>query len=274
MERVTQSDLPDVVRFLEARVEKAMFPLNNLHRYGLDADVPYGPRMWMTRDNSEVSGVLTYLTNGTVMPACPVDMTCAMLPGRNLLNLIGPANLVRPVIDRFGLNAKPFDLDQDEPHFALDLADMHIPEGPGELRPLEAADEGTILCWREAYLIEALGYSSERAQREAAIAYRAQISSGLYRVLFDGATPLCVTGFNAVLPQIVQIGGVYTPSTLRARGHARRAVALHLQEARAQGVSRATLFSASPAAQRAYEAIGFQRIGDWTIFLRPEAQRV
>ena len=74
-----------------------------------------------------------------------------------------------------------------------------------------------------------------------------------------------MTGFNAELPTIVQIGGVYTPPPLRGQGFARHAVALHLDEARRRGVGRATLFSASESAARAYSAIGFEPIGHYTL---------
>ncbi len=83
----------------------------------------------------------------------------------------------------------------------------------------------------------------------------------------DGDTPLAMTGFNARLPDIVQVGGVYTPPDLRGRGHARRAVALHLAAARDAGIRRATLFSGSDMASRAYRSIGFRQIGDWTLLI-------
>ena len=76
-----------------------------------------------------------------------------------------------------------------------------------------------------------------------------------------------MTGFNAVLPEHVQVGGVYTPPEGRNRGYARRAVAIHLAEARASGVRHAVLFAASAAAARAYEAIGFQRDGSFALAL-------
>jgi predicted GNAT family acetyltransferase len=65
----------------------------------------------------------------------------------------------------------------------------------------------------------------------------------------------------------VQVGGIYTPPALRGRGLARAAVALHLAEARNTGVSRAVLFAASPAAARAYTAIGFQPNGSFALVL-------
>ena len=69
---------------------------------------------------------------------------------------------------------------------------------------------------------------------------------------------------------MVQVGGVYTPPDLRGRGHARRALALHLA---ASGAERATLFSASAMAARAYRAVGFRQIGDWTLLLLRDTER-
>ena len=38
---------------------------------------------------------------------------------------------------------------------------------------------------------------------------------GSHRPLVIDDQPACVTGFNATLPEIVQIGGVFTPRALR-----------------------------------------------------------
>ena len=48
---------------------------------------------------------------------------------------------------------------------------------------------------------------------------------------------------------------------------ARRAVALHLQEARDKGATRAILFAANEAAARAYESIGFERNGTFSLMM-------
>ena len=61
------------------------------------------------------------------------------------------------------------------------------------------------------------------------------------------------------------IGAQPVVAVRRGRGHARRAVALHLSQAREEGVRRATLFSANEYASRAYQAIGFEHIGEWTL---------
>ena len=81
-------------------------------------------------------------------------------------------------------------------------------------------------------------------------------------------------GFNARLPQIVQVGGVYTPPALRGQGHARRAIGQQLAQARAAGVQRAVLFAASDRAASTYRALGFEQIGLWTLLLLTNAQVV
>jgi predicted GNAT family acetyltransferase len=68
------------------------------------------------------------------------------------------------------------------------------------------------------------------------------------------------------LPDVVQVGGVYTPPALRGKGHARLALALHLAEARGKGVGRAILYAFSEPAARAYRAIGFQARQDACAF--------
>lgn len=86
--------------------------------------------------------------------------------------------------------------------------------------------------------------------------------------------PVAMSAFNAVLPEIVQIGGVFVPRRLRNRGYARLAVAQHMVEARARGVQRAVLFAASEAAVRAYRAIGFQPAAAISLVLFDGAQRL
>jgi predicted GNAT family acetyltransferase len=75
--------------------------------------------------------------------------------------------------------------------------------------------------------------------------------------------------FNATLPEIVQIGGVWTPSELRGRGYARSVVAGSLLAAREQGVRRAVLFAdpLNAAARAAYLALGFRIVGDYGLVL-------
>jgi len=78
---------------------------------------------------------------------------------------------------------------------------------------------------------------------------------------------LAYSAFNAALPNIVQLGGIYTPPEFRGRGYARRAIAAQLLAARANGVTRSVLFTNNASAVRCYEALGFRRIGEFSLVI-------
>ncbi len=81
--------------------------------------------------------------------------------------------------------------------------------------------------------------------------------------------PVAYTAFNAVLPDCVQVGGVFTPPAERGRGLARCAVAGSLLAAREGGTRRSVLFTQDDnhAAQSAYRAIGYELVGDYGLVL-------
>jgi predicted GNAT family acetyltransferase len=89
--------------------------------------------------------------------------------------------------------------------------------------------------------------------------------SGSRWLLEQDGWPVASTGFNARLPDVVQIGGVYTPPALRGRGYARAAVAGSLLAVRETGVRRAVLFTGTDnePARRTYLALGFRVVGDF-----------
>jgi RimJ/RimL family protein N-acetyltransferase len=255
---------------LRERIETSMFPLSNLRRYGMDDDHPRSMSFWVSEAAHGRLNLLGVTRGGVVMPSCPDagwPSTARALNGRGISGVIGARAQARPLIDALGISDLRTELDADEPQFALHLDDLVIPGGPGTLRPLDAMPRAMLIDWRRRYRIEMLGTQPEAAEAQATEDVEGYLAEDTHRVLMDGATPLAMTGFNANLPDIVQIGGVYTPENLRSKGHARRALALHLREVRSVGVTRATLFASGPAAIRAYEALGFRRIGDWTLFM-------
>ena len=273
MRRVTPVDLPSVTAFLKKRMIRAMFPLSNLARYGLDGEHDYAPSMWVSEDATGITGVLTVGRSGVVMPCLPSlnwDDATAVLSDLEVSGFIGPTDEVRPLIENAKLSGVPTSLDRDEPQFELALENLSIPDGPGELVPLDKPDMEEMIRWRADYSVEALGQDRDVANTQAVKSYEAYVAADTHRVLVLDGVPLSTTGFNARIPEMVQIGGVYTPPNLRGNGYARRAVALHLKEAREQGARRATLFSASESAARAYSSIGFQPIGKWSLCLFEE----
>lgn len=263
------ADRAEIMAFLALHAPFAMFPLNNLAQFGMAGGSDLAVTCWLSRDGGQITDVMTVCDNGMALPFLPLGEYAAAvraIADQDVIGIIGPRDHVRG-LQAVGYAGAPCTLDRDEPHFLLDLDQMVIPDGPGDLRPLGDAPRDVMQAWMTAYQAEALNAPVDQAATRAATALATYLGRDSHRVLMAGDTPLAMTGFNAQLPDIVQVGGVYTPPDLRGQGHARRAVALHLAQAAGQGVTRATLFAGSPAAARAYQAIGFARIGEWTMLL-------
>ncbi|MHC0054240.1 GNAT family N-acetyltransferase [Actibacterium sp. D379-3] len=268
-----QTDVPALAAFLQVHADRAMFLRGGLMQFGIGTvDQPFAYRFWLAEGPEGLLAVMGLTNNGylnVIGPQAGPDIWSGFaqaLAGEPCVGLNGPAPEVAAARAALGLLHKRTLLDDEDPHFALDLVDLRIPGGVGELRSMQAGDKALVTGWRWAFDQESLGAPATPAsQAEAEDRAERLIADGQGRLLWDGHTPLAMTAFNAELPDMVQIGSVFTPSPLRGRGHARRAVALHLQEARARGVTRAILFAASDSAARAYAAIGFSRIGRYAL---------
>ncbi len=78
-----------------------------------------------------------------------------------------------------------------------------------------------------------------------------------------------MTGFNAEALGVVQVGGVWTPPSLRGRGYGRAVVAGSLLARYAEGARRSLLFTSpdNVGAQRAYTALGYRQTGEYGMWL-------
>ena len=275
-------DLPRLDAFLMRHADGSMFPLGNLRQHGVTVtDHPRSMDFWIAERNGDITGAVGVSREGYVFPQTPEPdpllsgVLCQDIAGRRLLGLIGP--LVQAHRWRFdiGLEAVPVQHIGDEPHYALDLAELVTPDVE-DLQLIAVSDEHCELVteWRSHYLQEVIGLERQAASEKAAQDVAGFLTMDSHRVLLRSGTPVSFTGFNSALNDIVQIGAVYTPPALRRQGLARAAVALHLGEARGRGVGRAVLFAASEKAARAYEAIGFQRIGDFSMIFFDGPQQV
>lgn len=271
----TADDLPALTAFLRRHEATSMFPLSNLAGAGLNGAGSYGMRYWISGD---VTGAIGLTNGGMLQPQCPgtADWVAAraVLARAEVQGVIGPAGQVRPLVDALGLGSAAISLDAVEPGFALDLKDLVIPKGPGVLARLEAAEPLVLSAWRADYLTVVTGTPPDRAAEQAPGEIEHFRAAGRHCLLLEDGNPVAMCGFNAVLPDVVQVGGVYVPPELRGKGRARRVVALHLAEARARGVVRARLFAVSDQAARAYRAIGFGPADPVGLVLFSEPQRV
>jgi GNAT superfamily N-acetyltransferase len=269
------ADRPAIEAFLNRHIATSMFPLSNLRRYGMAGGHARAVRFWIRWQAGAITDVLAVTDDGIVMPQCPTapwgDVK-VVLTGMVVKGVLGGAEQVEAVRAALGL-PQAAGLHDVEPLYQLRLSDLRMPDVAGfTLGPLADAPRKLVVGWRRAYLEEVLPMPGEDFAMQAVKDVVSYGQADSHRVLYEGDTPVAMTGFNAILPEVVQIGGVYAPPDLRARGLARRAVALHLAEARKNGVDHAILFAASPQACRAYEAIGFARTGAFTILMYEESQ--
>lgn len=272
--RALPADVPAIEAFLREHVQSSMFPLANLRDYGLDGAQDRSPSFWLKDDGSTIAGLLGLTREGMLMPqmphATPPDWRAIapLLAGRRLIGAAGDSEQVRALLPALGLADRPASLDEDEPAFRLSLDDLIVPALPDTrlIRP-DQAHRGLMVEWRMAYHREVLGTPENKLERLAEREVDSFLERDTFRILLHGTTPMAMTGFNAVLPEIVQIGGVYTPPGLRGRGYARRAVGLHLEEVRRAGVGAAVLFASGGMAVRAYLAVGFEPAGEFALVL-------
>ena len=278
-----EEDAPRIEAFLKRHAETSMFLRSNLAQFGASGapDHPNSTQMWLVGRDGEIEGLLGLSRRGGVLPQWPSLSSgnarewAAMISGREVSGVVGPPDQVDALRAGLGLDAAPAQMDEEEELYSLSLSDLRVPDGDTILRRPLDGDRPLLRRWRQAYLREtslaSAGAAEETAKKEVA----GTLAEDRLRVLADASgAPCAMTAFNAVLPDMVQIGGVYTPPELRGRGLARRAVALHLAEARSAGVARAILFAANAVAARAYRAIGFQLAGSYTLFLLERPQGI
>jgi GNAT superfamily N-acetyltransferase len=272
------SDAGALEAFLVVQRDTSMFLRSNARRSGLEYR---GERYQATYvaefRGAAVAGVVAHSWNGMLLLQAPdrvgdLALACVKCSRRPVTGFSGPAEQVLAARRALGLSHAPAALDDDESLFVLELSELVLPQAllaeRMVCRPPLAHERGTLCAWRHAYSMETLGAAdSEAARQQAASTLDAQIAEGNVWVAVAEGEPVSLSAFNAALPDIVQLGGIYTPPPLRGRGFAKAAVAASLLAARQRGADRGVLFTNNPSAVRTYEAVGFRRAGDFGLVI-------
>ncbi|MCG7493433.1 GNAT family N-acetyltransferase [Thalassobius sp. Cn5-15] len=268
----TDADRPALEVFLARHANSSMFLRSNLEEVGIgNADHPHGTLYLLQMAGERVRGVFGLTNEGFGLCQAPeadagvwADFADAVR-GRMVKGITGPDEQVGHAIAALGLSKAAFTVDAVEPLYRLDLADLILPDGPCDIRAPQTLDVETLTFWYLGYGRDTGSMAGPDATTRAIERAVNAIQGDVTRVLIVGGRPVAMTAFNAQFQDMVQIGGVYTPDGQRGQGYARRVVAAHLAEARAKGTKTALLFSNNDAASRAYEAIGFQRVGSYRV---------
>ena len=275
---VTKSDKTALDAFLALHRDSSMFLRSNLNRSGLDyRPEPYHANYMAAFRDGDCVGVAAHCWNGMLLLQAPenveeISHACVEHSGRRVAGFSGPLDQVHRARSALGLANAPAAMDSDESLYAVDLADLEVPH---ELRNASITyrephpEERDLLCaWLVAYALESLGSADSVETREDAAQFvDGRIKDRNVWVAVDNDEPVSISAFNAALPDIVQLGGIYTPPSLRGRGYAKVAVAGSLLTARERGATRAVLFTDNPSAVRSYEAVGFRRVGTYGLIL-------
>jgi predicted GNAT family acetyltransferase len=266
--------------FLLPRVESSMFLIGNMRAAGLtDRGRAYEGTYAAAFEDQDVAGVVAHYWNQSLVLQAPVHLNtlwrrAVEASGRPIKGLLGPDDQVSAVEGALDIDASNVQLDETEKLYDLRLDKLSVPSslGSGELtgRRIEARDLDLVTSWRIAYACEALGEEDGpqlRARCRASV--QRSIEEQRTWVVEDHGVPVACSSFNAVIGEAVQVGGVWTPPELRRRGYGRAAVAASLLDVRAEGATKAILFTGEDniAAQKAYVALGFRQVGRYRMLL-------
>jgi GNAT superfamily N-acetyltransferase len=267
--------------FLTRHAHSSMFLRGNLAAGGIvDHGRPHQSTYVAARDTRGIRGVVGHSWHGMLQLQAPVDVVGDLAraaverSGRAVTGLVGPWAQVVAARTALGDAAARVRLSSHEDLFALDLDRMIVPaplaDGRVRCRRPEPDELPLLVDWRVAYDVEISGDTDTPALRQATVVDIARLHArGATWVLTAEGAPVAYSAYNAQLPAIVQVGGVYTPPSRRGRGYARAVVAGSLLAARARGVRQAVLFTGkdNDHAQRAYRALGFEVVGDYGVVL-------
>lgn len=279
-EILTNRSAESLERFLAQRVESSLLIRSNARSAGLeDHGRIYEGTYAAFLEKNEVSGVAAHYWNGMAFLQAPEragDLVRAAkaASGRELAGLAGPWDQVQEVLNDLGISHASLAKNGRETLFSLMLDNLMI---PGPLRsgiavcrhPLDE-ELPTLVNWRMAYCRECLNAKPGNVLERGTHQIIDQLQKNRnHWVLETEGEIVATSAFNAVLPDMVQVGGVYTPPEFRNKGYARSVVAGSLVEATGGGVRQAILFTGidMAAARSAYTALGFTKIGEYGLVI-------
>lgn len=278
--QLATNDFARTDRYLASRPETTMFLRSNMRLGGLvDEGRPYqGTWVGEVGADGELTGVVCHGWNGNLLLEASPESVGALaveavrLSGRGVAGVIGATVQVEAALTAVGLGATTPVFRSIEDLFSLSLDALRVPAllagTTAVVRAPLAEELELLIAWRVGYEAEALAGVPSNPEGVAE-RLRRQLAQNTVFVLTVDDAPVATCTWNAHTEDAVQIGGVWTPPPLRGRSYGRSVVAGSLQEAVRRGCVRSILFTdqANVSARRAYEALGYRRVGDYAIVL-------
>jgi predicted GNAT family acetyltransferase len=267
--------------FVLPRIASSMFLLGNMRMSGLvDKGKPYTGTYAAAFDGDDIVGAAGHFWNGNLIVQSPLEylydlwQTAVSASKRSINGILGPAEQVAFVFTFLQIEPDLVKVDEVEYLYSLDLADLVVPDAlqNGRLQGHRALPEDLDILtqWRVGFMVEMMNEADSPSLRERVRSVTQRyIDERRVWLLIEDETPVSMTAFNTAAAEAVQVGGVYTPPVQRSKGYARAAVAASLLDARDEGAQIGVLFTGidNYPAQKAYEALGFDRVGDFRALL-------
>ena len=194
---------------------------------------------------------------------------------------LGPAEQIGVLLPALGLGADSFlHGGETEGLYALSLDKMVLPallnKPEIQVRHAEKQDEALLISWRHDFNVEENGAPpGQKTTDDARDEITRRIDERDLFVLEDRGEVVSFCGIGGFLSDWMNVGPVWTPPDKRSLGYARSVTAGALSILREEGLANAVLFARLPAAIKAYQAIGFERRGDWMFdFLKKPVDRL
>lgn len=274
------ADADAMDKFLSRYAASSMFLRGNLAAHGTqEREHRQGTTFYLSEDKNGIKAVAGITNGGYLMCQAPdapksfFDGVAKMLNGLTIAGMTGEPRQVSKMLIAIGCDKMAFALREQEPLYALDLAEM-MPLTLQECSLVKPLPDN--LPWLAEWF---LGYHEDSGLPlpsgsdvdDLAVTFAANPDA---RLLTVNNRPVAMSNLNARTLDTVQIGGVYVPPEHRGRGYGGEIVLRHLHEVRSEGIGRAILFAASAFAARAYVAIGFSHIGAYEVALFKEPLRI
>lgn len=281
--KLTSDDFEILDRFLVPYIDTSMFMRSNARHYGfvMNPEKEFSADYYGYFVDGELNGVVALCWQGAILCQVPDLQYIPTLfkfiqqstPGFTIRMILGPTDQVKTIFSCLE-NVHPVVRDHIAKNslqkiYTLDLNQIVIPsllsDNTLKCRLVQHNDIPTLVPWRMVYN-EELSFLKEEESLiiDDLISF---IEAKTAFVLESQGTLVARSDFNAILPDTVQIGGVWVPPDFRNRGFARAVVAGSLLEAKKRGITKAVLFTDNPAAMRCYESLGFKENGIYHIMI-------
>ncbi|MEQ9448780.1 MAG: hypothetical protein RLN70_07695, partial [Rhodospirillaceae bacterium] len=227
-------DTPALEHFLKEHWETSMILRSNLRSAPIGESGRFAGIYAATFDGARITNVAAYYPNyGNIILQAPTDVGAVISKAAPLAEpingILGPWDQVEAAIAALGFEARNALHDGPEKLYTLELRDLKTPEilknGTVRCRLARPEDMELMIEWRVAYSVEALSSPDDASARKQAGPSIAHAIENEDLFILESNKLLAMASYNAKLSDVVQIGGVWTPPDLRARGYGRAVTA-------------------------------------------------